>query len=243
MSENSFQKEITKKITTDEYDSSSQFSYEKYLAAIIAHELSNPFTALVGRVELIKNRKDLPSYLLRDLDAMKSANDRIEKILSNLKIFSRLDIKPPKLVSLYETFEKSWNEIIEKWENSKIELTHSINESIGTIIANKVLLKDVIVSTTNSILGRSSEISICRITALRNNVDEEVIITIKDDGPEITESEILPIFHPFGQYSPNALQFTMPLAYNYYVIRPWGGSIRFQKEDNAMVTNLCFSLS
>lgn len=221
---------------------SAALPIEQYLAAIIAHELSNPFTALAGRVDLMRGRKDTSGPLARDLDAMKSANERIDRILTNLKTFSRRDSPPPRPIELFPVMQAA----VEAFQNAPAGRQVEVNiipwDGSVRVVADPSLLESVIAALLEALACRSSQLRTMDIRLSLNTPDEEVSLLIRDNGPEISEEDVARVFHPFGGVALPAWAGAITLAYGYYIIRAWGGTYRFRSEGRDMITELCLAL-
>lgn len=51
-------------------------------AAIVSHELRNPLTAIIGHVDLLRERDDLPAQVLDQLEVIANAGDRMERLVA-----------------------------------------------------------------------------------------------------------------------------------------------------------------
>lgn len=215
---------------------------EQYLAAILAHELSNPFTALSGRVDLMRVRKDLPAALVRDLDAMKSANDRIDRILTNLKAFSRRESPPARLMELYPIVQAAIERFRETPRGQRVEVSVHTRDSGLRAVVDPHLLNVCLGAILEALSGRSARIKHIEIRLDSDSPNEEVTISFVDQGPTISEDDVSRVFHPFGGTQLSAWHGAVTLAYTYYVTRAWGGTFRFRTEGKDMITDLCLAL-
>ncbi len=221
---------------------SAMLPMESYLAAIVAHELSNPFTALAGRVELMRNRKDLPAPLVRDLDAMRTASERVDRLLSNLKNFSRRESPPARPVELLPIVQNAVELFRATARGARVEVSVAPWDPAVRAVADPTLLEATLAATLEVITARSPLIHTLEVSLSVNAPDEEVSLLFRDQGPEITEEAVSRVFHPFGGASLSAWGGVITLAYGYYVIRAWGGTYRFRSEGGDMITELCLAL-
>lgn len=56
----------------------------KTVAAIVSHELRNPLTAIIGHVDLLRDRDDLPERVQEQLSIVASAADRMERLVARV---------------------------------------------------------------------------------------------------------------------------------------------------------------
>lgn len=221
---------------------SASLPIEQYLAAILAHELSNPFTALSGRVDLMRVRKDLPAALGRDLDAMKGANERIDRILTNLKAFSRRESPPARLMDLYPIVQSAVERFRETPRGQRVEVSVTARDTGIRAMVDPHLLGQCLGAILEALSGRSARIKHVEIRMETDNANEEVIMSFVDQGPTISEEDVARVFHPFGGTQLSTWHGAVTLAYTYYITRAWGGTFRFRTEGKDMVTDLCLAL-
>jgi len=217
---------------------------ERYLAAIIAHELSNPFTALAGRVDLMRNRKDVTATaaVTRDLDAMRNANERIERILTNIKAFSRREGPPPRPVELMTVVRNAVSLFRATPLGSQVEVNIVEWSQPIRVLASPSLFCRSVAATIEAVVGRSPEIKSIDISLSTNEVDEEVSLLFCDQGPELTEEQMARVFHPFSGQTLPEWTGAVTLAYSYYIIRAWGGTYRFHSKGRDTITEMCLAL-
>ncbi len=215
---------------------------EQYLAAIVAHELSNPFTAMSGRIDLMRSRKDLTAAQARDIAAMRSAGERIARILANLKTFSRRESPPARPIDILPVVQAALARFRESPAGSKVDVRLKDWPGPVRATADPDLLEAVIAATVEVLAERHEAVTTMDITLSVNAADEEVSLCFVDDGPPFRDEDVARVFHPFGGETLFTWGGIITLAYGYYVIRAWGGTFRFLTRDDKTITELCLSL-
>lgn len=209
---------------------------ERYLAAIVAHELGNPFTALLGRLEMLEIRKGLPDGVRRDLEAMRTAGDRMHRILENLKTFSRGDTHRPQEVALAPIVEAALARFAAL--NPDIKLRARLPPDHVKVQADGALLEEVVVSSLSALSVRSGVVSWMEIDWGEDSEVDEISVVMRDDGRPLTEEEIARVFHPFSGAELSSWRGLVTLSYGYYIIRAWGGTFRFPRGEKP-TSELC----
>jgi PAS domain S-box-containing protein len=78
------------------------------LAAVVSHELRNPLTAIIGHVDLLREREDLPARVTAQLEVIANAGERMEDLVaSTLDAGRQAPAEPFGEVDLREVFEAS----------------------------------------------------------------------------------------------------------------------------------------
>jgi len=210
---------------------------ERYLSAIIAHELGNPFTALLGRLELLEIRKGMPDGVRRDLEAMRTAGDRMARILENLKAFSRGESTRPRGVTLSTAIQAAATRFATL--EPGIEVIQNPVPAKLKVQAEPEMLEECIVATLQAMVDRGGE-TVTRVELGWGQDAEvdEISVVMQDDGRLLTEDEVDRVFHPFSGTELNSWRGLVTLSYGYYIIRAWGGTFRFPRS-GVSTTELC----
>ena len=209
---------------------------ERYLSAIIAHELGNPFTAFIGRLEMLEMRKGLPDSARRDLEATRQAGDRMTRILESIKNFSRGTMGRPGDVTLQTVMERAAARGRALFPD--ITLEGSLPGPDIKVKADAQLLEEALVTTLETLASRRGGISTMTMSWDQDKEIEEISVTLVDDGPSMSEGSIAKLFHPFSGNEPPGSKGLISLSYAYYVIRAWGGTYRFPRAEMA-TAELC----
>ena len=78
------------------------------LTAIVSHELRNPLTAIVGHVDLLREREDLPGRVPAQLEVIANAGERMQELVTSmLEQTGRASEEPFEPVDLRQVFEAS----------------------------------------------------------------------------------------------------------------------------------------
>ena len=210
---------------------------ERYLAAIVAHEIGNPFTALLGRLELMEIRKGLPDGVRRDLEAMRTAGERIATILENLKTFSRGESSRPRDVPLTPVVERALDRF--RAEHPEVVLRVALPPAGRKIHADEELLEEVLFTTLAALVSRADGVRRMELGWGEDPEVEELSLVIDDDGKAYSEEEVARVFHPFSGGVMLEWRDLVILSYGYYIIRAWGGTYRFPRTDASRI-ELCF---
>ncbi len=55
------------------------------LTAVISHELRNPLTAIIGHVELLRERDDLPGRVPAQIEVIADAGERLQDLVTSMQ--------------------------------------------------------------------------------------------------------------------------------------------------------------
>jgi PAS domain S-box-containing protein len=164
---------------------------------IVAHDLKNPFTSLLGSSELLyENINDMSAENVRDLALILNASAKGGyAILQNLLDWSRSQTGQlkfsPKNSNLREIIDENIDslqlQIINKGVNIRSELNHDLFMNIDKNMVNTVLRNLLSNSVKYTYKGGQITIAVTSDT-------EKVTIMVKDTGTGISEDQIENLF-------------------------------------------------
>ncbi|MFO1430687.1 MAG: CHASE2 domain-containing protein [Candidatus Competibacteraceae bacterium] len=232
------------------------------LVAGVAHELNNPISFVHGNLEFIgeytdrlatvidaysgAGRDDPPSRragdrqkekarvgntlkTLRELIAScREGTERVKKIVLDLRTFSRADDTGPVLAELHEGLESTLNLLVKEYRDritvhrdyAKLPAMECYSGQINQVFMNLLL---------NAAQAIPEKGDVWIQTALE---DDRVIITIRDNGNGIPESNLHRIFDPFFTTKPVGTGTGLGLSITYSIIDKHGGTIRVKSQVN-----------
>ncbi len=164
---------------------------------IVAHDLKNPFTSMLGSSELLYNNiHKMTSENIRELALI--LNDSAKSgyaILQNLLDWSRsqtglLKFNPEK-INLKELFDKNISNLELPASNKKINLYSELGKDIY-LTADKNMINTVLRNLLSNAVKFTPRCGTVVIDA--NNTSEEVIISVKDTGIGIPDDKIEKLF-------------------------------------------------
>ncbi len=134
------------------------------------------------------NTLDLINWIAMDY----GAND-IEKIAWNLARFYRLSLNHGKdLISIAEEVEHVQVYVnIEKFHyDDAIDLETDIPDTLKSFACMNIILQPFVENAIVHGIGENPEIQRCCIVIGARKIDEDILFTVKDDGPGMTEKQM-----------------------------------------------------
>lgn len=167
------------------------------LFSIIAHDLRNPFSIIIGFIDLLKYNFDKYSPEKREeiIDTLKNTTQRVYTLLENLLAWSKSQsnnlVLNPALYLAEDIITQLLNEVRpnSNKKNIRIETKYNLGQ---TVYADKQLLLTILRNlTTNAIKFTPKE---GKITISINDEENFTKISVEDTGIGIPEEEIPKIF-------------------------------------------------
>ncbi len=179
------------------------------LAASIAHEINSPLQGITALLSVIRMKHANDEALLKKLDLIKSAFVSIRNTVRNLIDLNRPGKEKKQPMEVNQVIENTValirSYLKKNMVNLKLNLAaetskiHASPQQIGQVIMN--LINNAVDSIINSPdyhnKLKESESFGGEISLDTVNLGEEIIITVKDTGPGISENDLNCIFDPF----------------------------------------------
>jgi signal transduction histidine kinase len=172
------------------------------MAATLAHEIKNPLGAMGTWARLLDKTFDTSDKRKQTLGKITDALSRLNKIVSSMLIFGRqskpqlqtLDIKQflsefTDSMEIEVVFGSGTQiQVIKEWDETPL-ITQFDPEKLRQVLLNLAL-------NAVQAMGETGTLTVeCRQS--KRNESNYVIISVRDTGPGIAESELEKIFSPF----------------------------------------------
>ncbi|GEM_PF-3033636 len=159
------------------------------MTAGIAHEINNPLSVIINRIELLRmqiNKKNPPpEEVLKGLDQIEITTKRIIDIIKSLKKLSKTEKEEFfKTVNLKDVIEETLTFCRDRFRLGNIELRIELGEDFF-VSCRPVQISQIFLNLLNNSFDavRSTENAWVEMTTVR--VDNMVKVSVKDSGPGI----------------------------------------------------------
>ncbi len=247
-----FTREVTdEKRITDQLIRSEKLASIGIMTAGIAHEMNNPLSGISG---MAVNLLDMPEkYGLNDrgierVKAILESSARATSIMRDLLYLSRKADSTSVLISINSLILKAV-EIIHYPGMNEIHQRYNFEESLPLIHCDPAKIEQVIINiVSNAIQSILEKKKLC----LQNNIiysglllistqlhdDQNVLVTISDNGTGIPEINRSRIFDPFFSTRPPGQGTGLGLSISHKIIEEHGGRIFFDCIDEVTVFSI-----
>ncbi|MEX2482672.1 MAG: ATP-binding protein, partial [Gammaproteobacteria bacterium] len=205
------------------------------LAAGVAHEINNPLAYVTGNLALLLEdlealQDSLPPERRDDILAMaadaKEGAERIRKIVSGLRTFSRAEKEERKVVEVRPLLDVAVNMTINEIrhrarlhrEDGPIPPVEADDARLGQVFIN------LLVNAAHAVGEESGSDQEVRIVTATDD-EGRAVIAIEDTGPGIPEDVLPRIFDPFFTTKPVGLGTGLGLSICHNIVRSLGGSL------------------
>lgn len=222
--------EITDRVEIeDQLRQSEKLAAVGMLASGLAHEVGNPLTSIYSVAQVIE-RKTKESATKEKIELMKTHIDRITKIVQDFLKFaspsssniSNFEIKTVIDSAIHiSKYDKRVNRLnIKTAYEGQIPFVAGSQDGIHQVFVNLIL------NAADSV-GESPEGSLIITTRRKNDF---VLLSFKDNGEGMTESEKNKIFEPFYTTKQPGKGMGLGLFVSYGILKSFGGDISVESE-------------
>lgn len=208
------------------------------LAAGIAHEVNNPLAVIKEKVGWIMD-------LLSEEDISKSENfsefddavhkidyhvDRAKKVIHRLLGFARRMEPIREKVDINKLLDETIDFFQNEAHYRSISILSDYYPNLPATVSDSSQLQQVFLNIFNNAIdaiGKDGEIS---VKTTHNSKDEQIVITITDNGPGISNDQLDRVFDPFFTTKEVGMGTGLGLSISYTILDKLGGRIMVASE-------------
>lgn len=217
------------------------------MAAGVAHEINNPLSVVVGKLDQIKrfvlSGKLSPSEILSEIEKIEKNADRITKIVSGLRTFSRDASHDPMVeVDLNQLILETLELCRERFKNYNIDLRYQKSEEIkincrpGQIV--QVLL-NLLSNAHDAVQGSAGA-----WTEIKAYVrDQTLFVRVSDSGHGVPKEYISKIMQPFFTTKDPGRGTGLGLSISKNIIENHGGRLVLDTQSPNTCFVICLPIS
>ena len=200
------------------------------LVAGIAHELNNPLGIMTARIEVMlleAEEQHLPTQVIEDLQVLSRAAQRVARIASSLRSFSRPSHDELRPVDLNALVDETLQLMQKPLEVDAIRVVTNLDRALPPMLGDAPALQQVLLNLlTNAreAIVREGEIQI--ESALSAERAGWLRLAVTDTGPGISPEHLVKIFDPF--YTTKRTGTGLGLSVSYGIIQSHKGTVDVQ---------------
>jgi len=212
------------------------------LAGGVAHDFNNLLTVINGYSGLLLQRMHASDPMRPPVDAIKTAGERAASLTRQLLAFSRKQVIAPQVWNLNQTIVEAVP-MLERLIGEDIELQTSLDENLGTVMADpsqmhQVIMNFVINARDAMPDGGRIEIATANVDSVADagnslpdvNPGPYVRMEVSDTGAGIDEETRQHIFEPFFTTKESGKGTGLGLSTIYGIVKQNNGWITVQSE-------------
>lgn len=167
--------------------------------ANVSHELRTPLTAVRGYVEALLDGVPDPDQSQRFLETIARHTLRMERLVRDLLRLARLDAGQESLEQasypLDALFQAVETDLAEATAVRRVSVQRDIAADAAIVTGDPAKLHDALRNLLENAINYSPDAGTIRLSSRREG--DRLVITVKDQGPGIPESELRRVFERF----------------------------------------------
>ncbi|MDD4923240.1 MAG: PAS domain S-box protein [Dehalococcoidales bacterium] len=207
------------------------------LSSGIAHELNNPLTSVIGIIQLLMERDDIPDEILKDLQLVNSEGQRAARVVKNLLVFARKHSNQVQLSSINQAVEKVLELRAYDQKVNNIQVIRDFAPDLPQIVMDYFQIQQVFLNIViNAEFAMKEAHNEGTLVIKTETVGEMVRVSFKDDGPGISGENLKRIFNPFFTTKEVGKGTGLGLSICHGIISQHGGNIYAESESGKGAT-------
>jgi signal transduction histidine kinase len=203
------------------------------LAAIIAHEVNNPLTGVLGYIGLLLKAEDIPADKKEQLKTIERETIRARGILKNLLDFSRRKPLQPVKTDISGLIQDTIQLVQGRARMSNVGVAAACPRGLPPVAVDAEEMKQVFVNLIDNAfiaMPKGGTLTV-RCMQGRGLTGEEVVaVEFADTGKGIPEEHLDKIFDPFFTTRPDGNGTGLEMSISYMVVQNHGGRIEVESK-------------
>lgn len=201
------------------------------LAAGVAHEINNPLSIISGCTALLSKQTEESELLLKNLDKIQRATERISRIVSGLRKFSRSDTElKKKSVPVLKLVEECKDLLAHKMRKASVELVVRVGSNCE-LWGDEIQIEQILINLLSNAMDAvsSHERPWVEVSYLSDNAFD--CILVRDSGLGVQPSVVNQIFDPFFTTKEVGKGTGLGLAISSSIAKEHGGDLEYKLID------------
>ncbi len=224
----------------DEIIRSEKLASVGRLAAGIAHEIGNPIGIILGYLDLL-NSGDITEADKKDfLSRIESEIVRVNRIIRHLLDFSRPSSGEPEKTRVHDLVQMTLAMLEPQPMMEGVRTTLDLKAQKDTVLADPNQLQQVflniIMNAVDALAEGKGEEGIKQLKIRSDKIEGSIELRFSDNGPGISDKELLRIFDPFYTTKEPGKGTGLGLSVCYRIVEGLGGTIRAESKSGEGAT-------
>ena len=196
----------------------------------IAHEINNPLSSVIGFAQMLMY-EDLPENIKNDVKMINDNAQRIADIMNNLLTFARQQNLQRTYININDIIRATLQMQAHSLESNNITVILQLDPALPSTMADATLLQqaflNLIINAETEMKQAHGKGSLLIKTTL---ISDTIQISFTDDGPGITEANLIHLFDPFFSTRGVGHGTGLGLSVCYGIINEHNGQIYVQSQ-------------
>lgn len=176
---------------------SEQLKSASRIAAEIAHQVKNQLAVIKSSVYVLERLLKEPSaQIQQQIDLIRAGVDKVDNIIVEILGYGKLAEGRVEKLDVVETLESSIEQVFPKGSHHEIQIIKKYDVSEPFVMMQRYHLQAIFINllqNAREALQDKGKIEI----RVRRNENDDIVVSIKDNGPGIPEDKKQRIFEPY----------------------------------------------
>jgi len=196
----------------------------------IAHEINNPLSSVIGFAQML-TCEDIPENTKDDIKMINDNAQRVADIMNNLLTFARQQKLQRTYINVNDIIRATLQMRTHSLESNNIAVNTELDPALPSTMADATLLQQAFL---NLIINAETEMKQVhgkgRLQIKTTLISDTIQISFTDDGPGITETNLIHLFDPFFSTRGVGQGAGLGLSVCYGIINEHNGQIYVQSQ-------------
>lgn len=176
---------------------SEQLRSASRIAAEIAHQVKNQLAVIKNAVYVLEKLLKEPSApIQQQIELIRTGVDKVDNIIVEILGYGKLAEGKVEKLDVVETLETSIEQVFPKGSHHEIKIIKHYNVSEPFVMMQRYHLQAIFINLLQNAREALNDKGKIEISVLRNEKDD-LVVSIKDNGPGIPEDKRQRIFEPY----------------------------------------------
>ncbi|MCA9296198.1 MAG: PAS domain-containing protein, partial [Phycisphaerales bacterium] len=201
------------------------------MMAVLAHEVNQPLGAISYLTETFRQlvaADPMDAEALGEaVDQLDALTERAAAIVRRVRSFTGHQTLYPDLLDVNPIVTQTILLLEPEARRREITLRHEFDENLPKILADRVMLQQVLVNLVRNAfeaIGRGSGVDEQSVIITTATIDDVVEITVEDTGPGVTPARVAEIFEPFITSKEHGMGLGLSISQR--LVAGMGGTLR-----------------
>lgn len=194
----------------------------------ITHEINQPLTAIASHLHTAGRHmeKGQLDNAQNSLNKVRQLLTKITRITKHLKAFARVAGTELTPVNLDTVIQDAIELMSSQIQDQGCTLNYQTTTSPISVLAEPIRLEQVMVNLISNAVDALSSASVKQLAITVYELNDSVMIDVKDSGIGIEEDKLEQIFDPFFTQKEVGQGLGLGLSISYNIVQDFGGNIR-----------------
>jgi two-component system NtrC family sensor kinase len=168
-----------------------------YLTATLAHDMGTPLHSIAGMARLLLERGEWPPDVTRKIELIVQQTERLNTVIQNVRRATRPPEPHFETLSVQDLFNETLPLVEPLMQQSGIDLTVQEEPDIPEIYADRYRLQTALFNLLQNAAEAMPEGGKITVSTFSDIAENDVAISVRDNGPGIEEELMSKICEPF----------------------------------------------